>query len=57
VAYHLTGSTWNALTSTRGGSGEAMYVQATDVNSFSPFALKDPNVPTYYVMLPVSLRQ
>jgi hypothetical protein len=54
-AYHFNGTTWNALTSTRGGSGEAMYVQAT-VNDYSPFVLKDPNIPTYYVRLPLVLR-
>jgi len=56
VAYHLTGSTWISLTSTRGGSGEAMFVQAANVDSYSPFALKDPNVTTYYVVLPLILR-
>ena len=56
VAYHLTDSTWSALTCTRGGSGEAMFVQATNVTSYSPFALKDPNVPTYYAMLPAVVR-
>lgn len=55
-AYHFNGATWDALPSTRGGSGEAMYVQATEVNSYSPFVLKDPNIPTYYVRLPLVLR-
>jgi hypothetical protein len=55
-AYHFNGSTWDALISTRGGSGEAMWVQATGVNSYSPFALKDPNIPTYRMYLPLIIR-
>jgi hypothetical protein len=55
-AYHFNGSTWDAQSSTRGGSGETMWVQATGVNSYSPFALKDPNIPTYRTYLPLIVR-
>jgi hypothetical protein len=58
-AYHFNESTWDALASTNGGSGEIMYVEATNVSQYSgpsgfatDFALKDPDVVTYFVMLP-----
>jgi len=44
-AYHWNGSSWDALPDvSRGGSGDAMWVQAT-ATSYSPFTLKD-NQPT-----------
>ena len=55
-AYHFNGATWDALASTRGGSGEAMYVQAAGVDNYSPFVLKDPAIPTYYLHIPLVLR-
>ncbi len=53
TAYHFNGTSWDALTSTRGGSGEAMYVQASAVNSYSPFGLNDPDFTTYWGYLPL----
>ena len=42
IAYHYSGAgNWDALTSTQGGSGIGAYTEATGVNSYSPFALKD----------------
>jgi subtilisin family serine protease len=56
-AYHQNGSVWDALSSTRGGSGDELYVEATGVTSYSPFALKD-TTPTSlnYVYLPLIVR-
>jgi hypothetical protein len=56
-AYHQNGSNWDALSSTRGGSGDELYVEATGVTSYSPFALKD-TTPTSlnYVYLPLIMR-
>lgn len=58
-AFHFNGTTWDGLASTRGGSGEGMFVTATNVSQYdgsagyaTPFALKDPAVITYYMSLP-----
>lgn len=54
--YHFNGVTWDQLTSTRGGSGEAKFVQATGVNAYSPFALLDPTVEIRSVYVPIIIK-
>lgn len=51
-AYHWNGTSWDALPSTRGGSGIAMFVEATNVISYSPFALSD-TTPVALIYLPI----
>lgn len=58
-AFHYNGAGWDTLSSTRGGSGNAMFVTATGVSQYKsggeialPFALKDPAVVTRYIYLP-----
>lgn len=41
LAWHWDASAWDGLPSTYGGSGDAMWVQATNVADYSPFVLKD----------------
>jgi hypothetical protein len=55
-AYHFNGVSWDELTSIRGGSGAAMYVQASGVNSYSPFALNDPNMTVSWSYIPMISR-
>jgi hypothetical protein len=55
-AYHFNGATWDQLPSTRGGSGEAKFVQATGVNAYSPFALLDPTVEIQSVYVPIIIK-
>lgn len=38
-AYHYNDPDWDKLSSTRGGSGDSMWVKADGVDSYSPFAL------------------
>jgi hypothetical protein len=55
VAYGWNGAAWQRLTSTNGGSGEALYVQASNVSGYSLFMLKD-TAPESKVYLPVVIR-
>jgi hypothetical protein len=55
-AYHFNGATWGQLASTRGGSGEARFVQATGVSAYSPFALLDPTVRISRSYLPLIVK-
>jgi hypothetical protein len=55
---HYTGS-WaeEAGPTTSGGSGDAQYVQAQNINDFSPFALAKPaGAGLLYLYLPVNLK-
>lgn len=62
-AFHYNGAGWDALSSTRGGSGIEKYVIASNVSQYNgsggsptPFALNDPSVVTYMISLPVIFR-
>ena len=50
--YHCNTTThqWEALTSTRGSDSAGQYVQAQNVETFSPFGIGSPNAPTSVVV-------
>ena len=54
TAWHYNGSTWDALTlntPARGSSGDYEWIEAINVNSFSPFAIGDSSVTPTAIML------
>ncbi len=55
MAYGWNGEAWQRLTSTNDGSGEALYVEASNVSGYTLFMLKDAPAESK-VYLPVVIR-